>query len=265
MKKLTLIIVLIISFFSFDTPLKGITNISINSNKIIPDFSKNTKEYNVFVNNKTEIIKIIVESEEGEIITGDGSKSLKKGLNILEIISYENEQEKEKYTLNIVRGEINYNENEALLDKLHIANHEIDFQSDKFTYKINANNNEKSLDLSYETLNPLTTVKVVGDLNLNNETNIIKLEVTSENKKNTNTYTIKVKKEIPEKIIEKKHSIFDTKDFSSFELKLIRIGIIAGCLIFLTIIFYFLFIKTRTINIVLDTSHNILRKLFPRS
>lgn len=264
MKKLTLISLLIITFFSFTVSLKGITNISINNNKIIPEFSKNTKEYNVFVSSKTEIIKIIVESEEGEIITGEGSKSLKMGLNVLEIISYKNEEEKEKYTLNIVRGEVENNENDALLNKLYINNHEIDFKSDNFTYKINANNDEKSLEITYETLNPLTTVKLVGDVNLNKETNIIKLEVTSENKKNTNVYTIKVKKEIEDKIIEKKESLFDTKNFSSFQLKLIRIGIIAGIIIFLTLIFYFLFIKNRTTNIVLDTSRSILHKLFPR-
>jgi len=258
MKKIGTLLVLIITFFSFVKEEKALTNIKINNYPLYPTFEQTIKEYNVYVSSKTEIITINITKEENEEVTGGGSISLKKGLNVIEIISYK-ENLKEIYTLNVVRGEYKNDKSEAILTDLQINGHEIDFKSDTFTYKIKAEDLEKELEISYKTLNPLTKVKLTKNVLLNKEENIIKLKVTSEDKKNTNTYTIKVKKKLTKKEKEKKEGFFDNKKFSSFELKLIRIGLITTGVIILGILFYFVFIKKRT-NKVPNILQRTLRK-----
>lgn len=258
MKKIYTLLILLISFFSFEKNFYALTNISINNNKLIPEFNINTKIYNVYVSSKTEIITINVAGEEGEIITGNGSKSLKKGLNEIEIVSYKNNDEKETYILNIYRGEVKNDKSEATLKNLYVEGYEIDFDSNTFSYFIDGKVTDKRAYINYETTSPTSTVKVTGDINLNKTKNIIKLIVTSENKKVTNTYKVTIYKEIEEtEKIEKKTSIFDGKDFNSYELKLIIAAIIVVILIILSILFYFLFIrknkqyyvKIKTINL----------------
>ena len=245
MKKIYIILIMIITFFSFETKNKAITNITINNQIIIPEFNKDTKIYNVFVNEKTEIITINIAKTEEETVTGGGSISLKKGLNIIEIISYINDKQEEKYTINITRGEHQIDKKEAALRTLNISGIDINFDSNTYEYEIDTNIS-KRLEITYEATNPNSKVKLKGDIDLIKEENIIEITVTSEDKKNTKTYTIKINKKLEKnKGVENKESIFDTKKFSDFELKLIIIGIIGVGLIILGIIFYILFIKTK--------------------
>ena len=90
MKKLYLILTLLITFFSFTINSKAITNITINNNTLVPEFNKEMNVYNVFVNPNIEIITINITKEENEIVTGGGSISLKKGLNIIKIHNKKN-------------------------------------------------------------------------------------------------------------------------------------------------------------------------------
>lgn len=244
MKKIYTLIMLLLTFFCFNENYNALTNITINNNKLIPEFNINTKVYNVYVSSKTEIITINVMEEEGEIITGNGSKSLKKGLNEIEVISYKNNEQSNIYKINIYRGEIKNDKSDATLKDLKIEGYELNFNSNSYSYFIDGNNDDTRANINYETTNPTATVKVTGDINLNKTKNIIKLNVTSENKKVTNTYKVTIYKEIEEKEQkEKKTSIFDGRDFNSYELKLIIASIIIVILIILGILFYFLFIK----------------------
>lgn len=247
MKKTYKIITLILAFFSFINFSHALTNISINNNKLIPEFDINTHTYNIFVNSKTEIITINVETEGNEIVTGSGSKSLKKGLNEINIISYINEEQVATYKLNIIRGEYKPSKKDATLKNITIKGHEINFTSEKNEYSIEASKEENKLDITYEQTSPTSKVKMTGDLNLNKEENIIKLEVTSEDKKTSNTYIIKVNKKIPkDKKTKKRTSIFDGRDFTSYELRMIITGLIILGLIIIGALFYFIFIKKRT-------------------
>lgn len=262
MKKIYIILTLIITFFSCTINSKAITNITINNNTIVPEFNKNTKVYNVFVNSKTEIITINISKEENEIVTGGGSISLKKGLNIIEIISYIDETPIEKYTLNIIRGEEKQDKKDATLRVLTVSGIDINFDSNTYSYVVDTDTS-KRLDITYEATNPNSKVKLKGDVDLIKKENIIEITVTSEDKKNTNTYTLKVNKTTSKnKGVENKESIFDTKKFTPFELKLIIIGIIASAIIILGILFYVLFIKTKYNYKIIYKP--ILKKLFFR-
>lgn len=244
MKKISYLFLLIVVFFSFSLKVKGISNITINNNKLIPVFDVNIDVYNVFVSSKTEIITINVVPDEGEIVTGAGSISLKKGLNKIEIIGYKNDIVVNKYILNITRGEVKPDKSIATLSNIKIENHEFEFRSDVYSYNIEAKEDEDRLNIFYETSSPTSSVVMEGDVILNKERNIINLIVISEDKKTTNTYTIKVTKEIKElKIKEKKTSIFDGREPTKYELKIIIGGLILVFVIIISILFYYIFIR----------------------
>ncbi len=245
MKRIYIILTLLIAFFSFNIKGKAITNITINNNTIIPEFNPTTKIYNVFVDAKTEIITINITKDENETVTGAGSISLKKGLNIIEIISYVDEIQKDKYILNITRGDYKIDKKDATLRTLNVNGQDINFDSNTYSYEISTDMT-KSLTITYEATNPNSKVKLKKDLHSNKKNGIVEIIVTSEDKKKTNTYTLKIQKDLEKnKGVENKESIFDKKEFSSFELKLIIIGIVTGGLIILGILFYILFIKIK--------------------
>lgn len=239
------VLTLLLTFFSFIWSFNALNNITINNNKLIPSFEKEITSYNVFVNDKIEIITVNADIEEGETVTGCGSKSLKKGLNEIEIHVYKENILEKKYILNVVRGEIEYDKNDATLKNLIIENHEINFRSDTYEYIIDANEEEKDIIISYEASNPKSQIKLTGNTNLTKEENIIKIEIKSENKKSTNEYIIKVNKNQKKNDKKNNVSIFDKKEFSKFELKMIIIALILIGILILGILFYFIFIKKR--------------------
>lgn len=238
------ILFLLTIFFSFIFNLYALNNISINNNMLIPEFNKNTKVYNVFVPSNIEIITIVVDKDDNEVITGSGSKSLKEGLNVIEIISYINDIEVERYTLNITRGNITYDKTNSNLKNLIINDYEINFNEFVYEYEIKVKTNDK-LNIHYETNTPLETVTLKGDTSLKNKENVITIKVISGDKKHSSTYKIKIIKELKDNTSNKKTSIFDNKKFTSFELKLIIIVLIFLGLIISSIIFYFIFIKKK--------------------
>lgn len=248
------IITFILTFFLFTLSLNAIENITINNYDLAPRFDKDIKVYNVYTSINTEIITINVIQNEGKTITGNGSKSLKKGVNKFEINSYLNNELAKTYTIFVTRGEEADLKDDAHLESVSISNKDIDFESDKFIYYID---NTSNLDIDYNPRN--TNSYVTLKTNVTKETEEITIKVVSENKKNTNTYKFIVKKDLQNEKSDSKKSIFDTKKFDEVDLKIIRIIIITFVLIVLGIIFYFMFIKKRS-NKDLYISHSILRK-----
>lgn len=227
---------LLLIFFLFTIKLNAIENISINRETLVPDFSKETRVYNVYVLSSTEIITINATGEENELITGTGSKSLKKGLNVFEINSYINDILTESYTLNITRGEDVFDNETSRLEDLSITGYNIDFKSDNFNYEISLNEDE-NLEVIYKVSNPKMNVKV-------SETNdLITIKVISENKKNESVYVVKINKEVKVNAVALKSSFFDKKKFDNFELKIIRISIISVVFIIMSVLFYLIFVK----------------------
>lgn len=227
---------LLLTFFLFTIKLNAIENISINRETLVPDFSKETRVYNVYVLSSTEIITINATGEENELITGTGSKSLKKGLNVFEINSYINDILTERYTLNITRGEDVFDNETSRLEDLSITGYNIDFKSDNFNYEISLNEDE-NLEVIYKVSNPKMNVKV-------SETNdLITIKVISENKKNESVYVVKINKEVKVNAVALKSSFFDKKKFDNFELKIIRISIISVVFIIMSVLFYLIFVK----------------------
>ena len=250
---------LLLTFFLFITNVKAINNITISNNQIIPEFNKSVKTYNVFVSDETEIITINAEIEENEEVTNLGSKSLKRGLNTFVITSYINNEVNTSYTLNITRGSSMYDKETSVLEILEIDGLELNFKSDVFNYTVKSND-INNIKVNYLTPNPKMNVKVSYNLNTSKENNLITIKVISENKKNTNTYKINIKKDVKDNKRVTKTSIFDNKKYDKFELKLIKIGIIIFILSIILVFFYIIFLRKKNSNKVLYISHNILRK-----
>lgn len=233
-------ILIIITFLLYINNCNALENISINNVSLSPVFDKNIKVYNAFVSEDKEIITINVVSEENEIITGSGSISLKKGLNENYIMCYKNDVLIDKYILNIVRGDLEYREDDSFLKNLIIEGYDINFDKNNYYYEI-SDVKEDRINLYYERENPLSVVKVSGDVILKKEENIIKIEVTSENKNNKSTYIIKVLKKINNVLKESSE-----KEYSDFELKVIRIIIISIILTIIIIMTYFTFKRKKS-------------------
>ncbi len=232
--------VLLISFFSFSELLMGVSNISINDYKLVPEFNENIKKYNVFVNSKTEIIRINIDLSTDEEATGVGSISLKKGLNEIKINIYKNEELIDVYTLNIIRGETFIYDDEANLKDLSIEGFNIDFKSDIYEYYIDTKEGD-TINLKYETPYPDMLVKVTKN------SKDIYVKVTSVNRKVSNTYHISVNRTETTFAKDKsKKGIFDNKEFSKSELSLIKMTISLVILFIISILFYFIFIKKRS-------------------
>lgn len=227
---------LLLAFFLFTIKLNAIENISINRETLVPTFSKETRVYNVYVLSSTEIITINATGEENELITGTGSKSLKKGLNVFEINSYINDILTESYTLNITRGEDVFDNETSILEDLSITGYNIDFKSDNFNYEISLNEDE-DLEVIYKVSNPKMNVKV------SETSDLITIKVISENKKNESVYKVKINKEVKANAVAFKSSFFDKKKFDKFELKIIRISIISVVFIIMSVLFYLIFVK----------------------
>lgn len=227
------IITFILIFFLFIIEVNAIENISINNYDLVPRFDKSTKVYNVFVNSTAEIVTINAIESKNEIITGNGSKSLKKGINKFEINSYLDNKLLNSYIIFITRGEELPLEDDAHLESVLINNKDINFESDKFIYYISDN----ILDIDYTSKNPNSFVS----LKTTNEE--VTIKVVSENKENTNTYKFLINKSLNIKSPNK--NISSTK-LDEVDLKVIRILIITFILIVLSIIFYFMFIKKRS-------------------
>ena len=257
MKRYTLFTLIII--FLYTIRLNAIENISINNYNLIPSFEKEIKIYNIFVPSTKEIITINATPSENEIITGTGSKSLKMGLNEIEINSYIDEVLVSTYLLKITRGDVIFDESNSFLKSLTVHDYKLDFQKNIFEYHIEVNNEDR-LIIDYETFNPKEVVKVSGDVILNKENNVINLKVISEDKKNTSNYKIYAyKKQEKEEKKKVKISIFDNENFTDDDLRFIRDIIIFIEIVIIILLFYFIVIKKKTNNNSY-TKHSIPQK-----
>lgn len=134
-----------------------------------------------------------------------------------------------------------------------------EFESDKFEYVIETEKDVALNNINYLSRNPNSVVNIKTNKDLDENKNEIIVKVTSEDKKNKNTYKILINTRLDSEKISSKKSIFDNKNFDEVDLKIIRIAIISVIVIGLGIIFYFIFIKKRP-NKDLCISRNILRK-----
>lgn len=220
------IIFTLIIFFSF-IKVFALENIKINNENLSPYFDINTRKYNYFTNSSN--IKIVVKSSEGETISGSGMFEVKDGKNVF----YVESDKTGKYEINVFKNYKKDTSDKCILTSLNIEGYDIDFNTNKYEYKININD-ETNLNINYETIGK-SDVVVLGNGNFNKTNNLIEVICDNNNYKIHALKSINVSKNID---IEKEYK---TMSYTSKEILKVVIIIISSSI--LVGYFYILFIK----------------------
>ena len=147
MKKIVFAILL--CFFSC-AKLNALTNIKLSNGEIIPNFDKNITHYNVYVDEEISIINIECIKDETDVdVKYEENIELESGENIVEITVTDNLNNQKIYTLNIQRGELLEEKDNAYLRELKIEGYDIDFQYDKLNYEISIDEDTNELKIDY--------------------------------------------------------------------------------------------------------------------
>ncbi len=244
MKKIVFAILL--CFFSC-AKLNALTNIKLSNGEIIPNFDKNITHYNVYVDEEISIINIECIKDETDVdVKYEENIELESGENIVEITVTDNLNNQKIYTLNIQRGELLEEKDNAYLRELKIEGYDIDFQFDKLNYEISIDEDTNELKIDYIPYNINAYTTQTGGFNLNQSKNIIEIKVVSEDGNNSNAYIITVNKTITTFKEEKKEeaNIFGKTTLTKKE-KVITFSIICFIAFLIIIIIYLLLFKRR--------------------
>ncbi|HBA37254.1 MAG TPA: hypothetical protein DCY94_00895 [Firmicutes bacterium] len=173
----------------------SLTNLVVSQGTLTPAFDKDTTEYTVAIKDTISYIKVTPTAAPGATVTGGGTKSLQIGENTVElIVTAEDGNTKKTYKINVIRGEIA--DPSAYLKSLTINNIGValspEFDSKNNTYTVKASTDIESLNLKYETEDPLAEVTVEGNEDFKLGENEITITVVSSDKEKTETYKIKV-------------------------------------------------------------------------
>lgn len=182
------------------TPVKKSNNANlsnININNIDFKFNKETLEYNLEVENSIENIKIEATLEDNKSkVEGVGEQKLVIGENTMSLKVTAEDGTEKTYIIKIKRKD-----NNAYLSNLIVS--DVDFKFDKETlkYELTIPRSIENITITGSTESSLATIDGLGNYDLLEEENIIKIIVTAEDETNK-TYTITLIKE-PKKFSQK--------------------------------------------------------------
>lgn len=220
------IIFTVIIFFSF-IKVFALENIKINNESLSPYFETNVRKYNYFTDSSN--VKIVVKSSKDENVSGSGIFEVKDGKNIFYIES----DKSGKYEINVFKNYKKDTTDKCILTSLNIEGYDINFNSNKYDYKININD-EKNLNINYETIGKSDT-KIIGNGNFNKTDNLIEVICGNSEYKIHALKSINVSKNIDNK------KEYKTMSYTSKEILKVVIVIISSSI--LVGYFYILFIK----------------------
>lgn len=220
------IIFTVIIFFSF-IKVFALENIKINNESLSPYFETNIRKYNYFTDSSN--VKIVVKSSKDENVSGSGIFEVKDGKNIFYIES----DKTGKYEINVFKNYKKDTTDKCILTSLNIEGYDINFNSNKYDYKININD-EKNLNINYETIGK-SDAKIIGNGNFNKTDNLIEVICGNSEYKIHALKSINVSKNIDNK------KEYKTMSYTSKEILKVVIVIISSSI--LVGYFYILFIK----------------------
>lgn len=189
-----------------------LANLGIKPNDF-SGFKANTLNYSTEVPNEVESIEVYAKKgQNGQTISGLGTKKLNEGQNKIEVIvTAEDGKTKKTYTINVTRKTKDetqpeeqpeeQNEDQPMeetfgLSELKIDGYELDpqFQTDIYEYKMDLKENLEKLDITTLATEANSTVEVTGNENLVEGENIITITVKGENEEKIATYQIIINK-----------------------------------------------------------------------
>lgn len=179
MKKIIVFLEVLTFLFCINVDAKCMSDINVIGYTLVPRFDTNTYKYNVYISGNSISIKG-TSTNKKSIIEGLGTFDSPNNIN-----DYTIKCDDETYLIRVFKKEEVVEKDNAYLKNISVLGYDINFKKDVFEYDIEKDEN-KEINVTYELENYKST------LVYNEEDNIIKLEVTSEDKTNTNTYIIKI-------------------------------------------------------------------------
>lgn len=185
----------------------SLSSLKIPNTTISPKFDKNVTEYSAAIKDITEVtINAVATDSNAKIMISDNYKNLVKGENIVKIsVTAENGSTTKTYQIKINLTMTPTEEEKlkanALLKKLEVDGYDIEFSKEEKKYTLSVPYDIKKIKLLAEAENENAVVELEGSTSLKVGKNIIKVLVTSEDKENTETYTLSVTREEEEKKI----------------------------------------------------------------
>lgn len=174
-------------------PVKKSSNANLSNVKIDNldfEFNKENLKYNLEVENNIENIKIEAASEDSKAkVEGIGEQKLVVGENTINLKVTAEDGTEKTYTIKIKRKD-----NNSYLTNLTIS--DIDFKFDKETleYELIIPRSIEKITITGSSESELATIEGLGNYDLLEEENAIKITVTAEDE-TKKTYTITLKKE----------------------------------------------------------------------
>lgn len=157
-----------------------------------PEFDKDTTEYYLTVDLNTEKINIetYTDSEKAKVAIY-GNENLKEGKNTIEIVVTAEAGNQKTYYIYVTKID-NAKMANANLQALEIEGASISpkFKKNIYSYNVTIDKNTKKLNIIAKPENEKSKIEIVGNSNLKEGENIIKIIVTAEDGTTTRTYKI---------------------------------------------------------------------------
>lgn len=173
----------------------NLSSLIVNPGKLVPVFSKETRNYNVIVDGSVTSINVNATplSKYAKVESITGNTNLNFGNNQVEVVVKAESGNTVTYTINVERKKYDI----ALLDDIKVDGVSIDnFNKNTFEYtlaKVPFSKNKINVDATKT--NELSTVKGLGDIELKTGDNQIVIEVTAHNGTTKNTYKLNIERE----------------------------------------------------------------------
>ena len=173
----------------------NLSSLIVNPGKLVPVFSKETRNYNVTVDGSVTSINVNATplSKYAKVESITGNTNLNFGNNQVEVVVKAESGNTVTYTINVERKKYDI----ALLDDIKVDGVSIDnFNKNTFEYtldKVPFSKNKINVDATKT--NELSTVKDLGDIELKTGDNQIVIEVTAHNGTTKNTYKLNIERE----------------------------------------------------------------------
>lgn len=157
-----------------------------------PEFDKDTTEYYLTVDLNTEKINIEIytDSEKAKAVIY-GNENLKEGKNKIEIVVTAEAGNQKTYYIYVTKID-NAKMANANLQTLEIEGTSLSpkFKKNIYSYNVTIDKNTKKLNILTKPENEKSKIEIIGNSNLKDGENIIKIIVTAEDGTTTRTYKI---------------------------------------------------------------------------
>jgi len=196
--------------------------LKVNIEGLEPNFNKNTTNYILTVDSSVSKLNMTIVPEHSKAtyyITGN--KNFAYGDNTLKIVvTAEDRKTTKTYNIIVTKAE-DIGASNAYLSNIIIGNTNLtkEFNTNTLTYNLKEVESDiKSIDIKAFPLDAKATVNIIGNENLIEGENIIKIIVTAQDEKTKKTYTLKVNKKLA-KVIESEETNNYVNPYGEFNFK----------------------------------------------